>query len=109
MKEQSDLQPIVDAYKEYKACKQTIEDSLAILDEESDEEMRELAKNDQMRQIASEKYEAGERQTVIVTGAGRTDAGVHALGQVAHFDCTKVMSSFHIRRIWLFRVRAFLS
>ena len=44
MKEQSDLQPIVDAYKEYKACKQTIEDSLAILDEESDEEMRELAK-----------------------------------------------------------------
>ena len=43
MKEQSDLQPIVDAYKEYKACKQTIEDSLAILDEESDEEMRELA------------------------------------------------------------------
>ena len=34
-KEQSDLQPIVDAYKEYKACKQTIEDSLAILDEES--------------------------------------------------------------------------
>ena len=45
MKEQSDLQPIVDAYKEYKACKQTIEDSLAILDEESDEEMRELAKD----------------------------------------------------------------
>ena len=46
MKEQSDLQPIVDAYKEYKACKQTIEDSLAILDEESDEEMRELAKEE---------------------------------------------------------------
>ena len=42
MKEQSDLQPIVDAYKEYKACKQTIEDSLAILDEE----MRELAKEE---------------------------------------------------------------
>ena len=46
MKEQSALQPIVDAYKEYKACKQTIEDSLAILDEESDEEMRELAKEE---------------------------------------------------------------
>ena len=46
MKEQSDLQPIVDAYKEYKACKQTIEDSLTILDEESDEEMRELAKEE---------------------------------------------------------------
>jgi peptide chain release factor 1 len=46
MKEQSDLQPIVDAYKEYKGCKQNIEDSLAILDEESDEEMRELAKEE---------------------------------------------------------------
>jgi peptide chain release factor 1 len=46
MKEQSDLQPIVDAYREYKACNQNIEDSLAILDEESDEEMRELAKEE---------------------------------------------------------------
>ncbi|MGN0415794.1 MAG: peptide chain release factor 1 [Agathobacter sp.] len=54
MKEQSDLQPIVDTYKEYKQCKQNIEDSLAILDEESDEEMRELAKeelNDSKAQV----------------------------------------------------------
>lgn len=54
MKEQSDLQPIVDTYKEYKQCKQNIEDSLSLLDEESDEEMRELAKeelNDAKAQI----------------------------------------------------------
>ena len=33
MKEQANLTPIVDAYKEYKKCKQDIEDSLAMLDE----------------------------------------------------------------------------
>lgn len=44
MKEQSDLAPIVETYKKYKECKQNIEDSLAILNEESDEEMRELAR-----------------------------------------------------------------
>ncbi len=46
MKEQSDLTPIVEAYKEYKQCRQSIEDSLAMLEEESDEEMRELAKEE---------------------------------------------------------------
>ena len=46
MKEQSDLAPIVEAYNEYKQCRQNIEDSLAMLEEESDEEMRELAKEE---------------------------------------------------------------
>ena len=46
MKEQSDLAPIVETYKEYKKSKQDIEDSLAMLEEESDEEMRELAKEE---------------------------------------------------------------
>lgn len=46
MKEQNDLLPIVDAYKEYRQMKQNIEDSLAMLEEESDEEMRELAKEE---------------------------------------------------------------
>ena len=44
MKEQSDLTPLVNAYKEYKKCKQDVEDSLGMLEEESDEEMREMIK-----------------------------------------------------------------
>ena len=46
MKEQAELAPIVEKYNEYKAAKEGIEDSLAILDEETDEEMRELAKEE---------------------------------------------------------------
>ena len=46
MKEQADLAPIGDAYKQYKQAKQDVEDSLALLDEESDEEMKELAKEE---------------------------------------------------------------
>ncbi len=46
MKEQSDLSPIVEAYREYKQAKQTVEDSLALLEEENDEELRELAKEE---------------------------------------------------------------
>ena len=36
MKEQNDLQPIVDAYKEYKKSKETVEESLQMLEEEND-------------------------------------------------------------------------
>ena len=46
MKEQSDLTPIVEAYKKYKKAKQDIEDSLAILESESDEDMREMLKEE---------------------------------------------------------------
>ena len=48
----------------------------------------------------------GEKKTI--QGAGRTDAGVHALGQVAHFDLKKTMTmdairdglNFHIKKIY---------
>lgn len=56
MKEQSDLTPIVEAYKEYRQCQQNIEDSLAMLEEESEEEMRELAKEE----LNSSKAREGE-------------------------------------------------
>ena len=46
MKEQADLAPLVETYTEYKKANQDVEDSLALLDEESDEEMRELAKEE---------------------------------------------------------------
>ena len=42
MKEQSDLTPLVEAYREYKKAKQDEEDSLAMLEEESDEEMKSM-------------------------------------------------------------------
>lgn len=44
MKEQSSLSPIVEAYTEYKKSNQDIQDSLFMLEEESDEEMRDMLK-----------------------------------------------------------------
>ena len=46
MKEQSDLAPIVEAYGAYRDCRRSAEESLQMLEEESDEEMRELAKEE---------------------------------------------------------------
>ncbi|MBQ1994371.1 MAG: peptide chain release factor 1 [Lachnospiraceae bacterium] len=46
MKEQNEITPIVEKYLEYKAAKEGVEDSLAMLEEESDEELRELAKEE---------------------------------------------------------------
>lgn len=64
MKEQNDLSPIVDAYLEYKKEKQNIEDSLMILGEESDEEMRELAKEELAN--SKENVEALENKLKIL-------------------------------------------
>ena len=64
MKEQANLTPIVEAYREYKKCKETVEESLMILDEESDEEMRELAKEE--LNAAKERIEELETELKIL-------------------------------------------
>jgi len=46
---------------------------------------------------------AGERATVF--GAGRTDAGVHALGQVAHVDLAKTWDTGNVRDAINFHLR----
>ena len=64
MKEQSDLTPIVEAYKEYKKCRQDIEDSLSMLEEENDEEMREMIK--ETLSESKEKVERLEQELKIL-------------------------------------------
>ncbi len=44
-------------------------------------------------------------EVVGVRGAGRTDSGVHALGQVAHFDLARVWEPFKIREAFNFHLR----
>ena len=72
MKEQADLAPIVEAYKEYKENKQNIEDSLAMLQEESDEELRELAKEELAESKEKVEEERKQRRWInIVMRRGR--------------------------------------
>ena len=64
MKEQSNLQPIVEAYTEYKKWKETVEDSLSMLESENDEEMREMLKEE--LNDAKKRIEELEQQLKIL-------------------------------------------
>ncbi|NLP35589.1 MAG: peptide chain release factor 1 [Clostridiales bacterium] len=64
MKEQAELAPIVEKYTEYKEMQTAIEDSLAMLEEESDEEIRELAKEE--LNICKQKIEEIEEELKIL-------------------------------------------
>ena len=45
------------------------------------------------------------QEKVIIQGAGRTDAGVHAVGQVAHYDLTKPWSLYKLKQGMNFYLR----
>ena len=93
MKEQANLAPIVEKYQEYKEAKQTIEDSISMLEGESDEEMREMLKEElssakqQVEQCENElkilllpKDPNDERNVIleIRAGAGGDEAALFA-------------------------------
>ncbi len=61
MKEQANLAPIVEKYQEYKEAKQTIDDSLSMLEGENDEEMREMLKEE----LASAKQQAEDCENAL--------------------------------------------
>ncbi|MBO8462445.1 MAG: peptide chain release factor 1 [Firmicutes bacterium] len=93
MKEQNELAPIAEKYTEYKKAKQTVEDSLELLEIETDEDMREMAKeelNDAKKQIEQLENELkilllpkdpNDEKNVIVeirAGAGGDEAALFA-------------------------------
>ena len=93
MKEQSELQPIVDAYKEYKKNKETIADSLAMLEEERTrnvemlkEELSDAKKNVEemgscLRRFLPLPKDPNDDKNVIVeirAGAGGDEAALFA-------------------------------
>jgi len=50
-----------------------------------------------VQQVLEEAIEGFSQQPVALFGAGRTDSGVHALGQVAHFDLDKDTDAATVR------------
>lgn len=50
-----------------------------------------------VQQVLEEAIARFSGETVTTQAAGRTDAGVHALGQVVHFDLSRAWDPFKIR------------
>jgi tRNA pseudouridine38-40 synthase len=49
-----------------------------------------------IQQLIEEALQTALRHPTPITGAGRTDAGVHARAQVAHFDTTQEIDTFRL-------------
>ena len=85
MKEQAELAPLVETYTQYKKTKKSIEENLELLEEERDEEMRELLKED-----LDEKNVFVE----IRAGAGGDEAALFAA------DLFRMFNRFAERNRW---------
>ena len=58
-----------------------------------------------VQQVLEEAIEAFAQERRLVEGAGRTDAGVHALGQVAHVDLRNDWDPDRVRDALNFHVK----
>ncbi|WP_437130918.1 peptide chain release factor 1 [Peptostreptococcus russellii] len=109
MKETSELEPIVMKYKEYRAASDLITESKEILEEESDEDLRELAKLELSEAEASLKEVEKELKVLLVPkdpndeknvivevrgGAGGDEAALFAA------DLLRMYSRYAERRGW---------
>lgn len=59
-----------------------------------------------VQQCIEEAIASFSGETVNTQAAGRTDAGVHALGQVAHFDLTKQWDPFRVQEALNYHLKA---
>ena len=73
MREQGDIAPIVEAYEKYKTACVTVDDSLTMLEEESDEEMRQMIKDD-LSQARSDKEELEKQIRIILLPTDPNDS-----------------------------------
>ncbi|MFR5689779.1 MAG: peptide chain release factor 1 [Lachnospiraceae bacterium] len=109
MKEQAELAPLVENYTQYKKTKKSIEENLELLEEERDEEMRELLKEDlaeakkQMPELEKElkllllPKDPNDEKNVFVeirAGAGGDEAALFAA------DLFRMYSRFAERNRW---------
>ncbi|WP_034443184.1 peptide chain release factor 1 [Butyrivibrio sp. AE2032] len=109
MKEQKNLEPLVECYNRYKKCKETIEESLSMLDEENDPEMKEMLKEelsdakDQLPALEEElkilllPKDPNDEKNVIVeirAGVGGDEAALFAA------DMYRVYTRYAERQAW---------